>query len=217
MVTGRLLTVLQDREYAGTDVWVTGLQFLARLLVMDVKGSDNVEEAQDSTNSDAHSQTTIGSLLDSTLTSSSSDRTLVEASSGSQLCYALVKAYESVGSRPIDQYHVVKTTVMYALKALLAASTSAKARALEGSLQFIDSCLYVGLKYFLAFIMHLFVKSCLAASLVELIFANVNQLHKKLGLDALDSKVNKRRVCNVLLFFIAFICRLKYPCEVICS
>lgn len=66
------------------------------------------------------------------------------------------------------------------------------------------------IKIFSCFVVYLFVNSCLAASLVELIFANINQLHKKLGLDALDSKVNKRRVCNVLLFYIAFNCRLKY-------
>ena len=68
---------------------------------------------------------------------------------GSQLCQALVKAYEAVGSRPLDQHHVVKTSVVNALKSLLATSFSAKAAALEGNIPLLLAIISYINKYML--------------------------------------------------------------------
>lgn len=57
---------------------------------------------------------------------------LFASSSGSALCSALVKAYDTVLLKPLDQCYTAKLTCVSALKALLAVSTSAKMAALEG-------------------------------------------------------------------------------------
>lgn len=63
-------------------------------------------------------------------------------SSGSLLCQALVKAYDSVALKPLEQLHLVKIPVINALKSLLAVSSSAKATALEGE-AIQNTCLFI--------------------------------------------------------------------------
>ena len=60
------------------------------------------------------------------------DNDLFNRSSGGMLCQTLVKAYDVVCRRSLEQHYVIKMAVMNALKMLLHISSTAKAAALEG-------------------------------------------------------------------------------------
>ena len=57
---------------------------------------------------------------------------LFASSSGSVLCQTLIRTYDVVLVRPLDQCHTAKLACIGALKALLSLSMAAKMAALEG-------------------------------------------------------------------------------------
>ena len=61
----------------------------------------------------------------------SEDGDIFQNSSGNLICQALVKNYDSVVLKPLEQYYALKLAVVNALKSLLTLSVSAKMTALE--------------------------------------------------------------------------------------
>ena len=66
------MTVFQNKEYSGSSVWLAGQQFLAHLLISEVKAEGVVRVDDESREAERQPDCTIASLLDSTLSSSKS-------------------------------------------------------------------------------------------------------------------------------------------------
>ena len=70
------------------------------------------------------------------------DGDLFQNSSGTLICQALVKNYDSVVMKPLEQNYAIKLAVVNAVKSLLTLSVSAKMAALEGNYSSISRSNY---------------------------------------------------------------------------
>ncbi|KAK2169790.1 hypothetical protein LSH36_7g17006 [Paralvinella palmiformis] len=125
-VSGRVVRILQDDIQTETELWVAAQTFLALLLCEEGKLLKHQDGEKDP---DTYY---ILDRLDDESSKGTGD--LFNSSSGTVLCQELIKAYDVVCRRSLEQHYIVKMAVMNALKMLLHRTRTAKAAALEAGL-----------------------------------------------------------------------------------